>query len=248
VLAGRDALAIALYVEIDDFLEPRRGPGRPPRLSDGYGYSARTAASSGAPGSTPAAPPTGCRSASSSRRPTPRARGRQGDARTRPPGRPHGDRRRASPEPTLKAGWRTGAPTSYPDREDEPYRHAPLGQVRQWIESVFWTCKGQLGLERHGATHPPRPRRPHRGAPTRARRRHLAQPQHPPTEWRATSTRGPGAPISVAVVGWPIPAEKRLPARRTERAGRRGNGLGAGTSRKRLKGLEPSTFCMASRP
>jgi hypothetical protein len=34
VLAALDALAIALYVEIDDFLEPRRGPGRPPRLSD----------------------------------------------------------------------------------------------------------------------------------------------------------------------------------------------------------------------
>jgi hypothetical protein len=26
-----------------------------------------------------------------------------------------------------------------------------LGQVRQWIESVFWTCNGQLWLERHGA-------------------------------------------------------------------------------------------------
>jgi hypothetical protein len=34
VLAALDALAIALYVEIDDFLEPRRGPGRPPRRSD----------------------------------------------------------------------------------------------------------------------------------------------------------------------------------------------------------------------
>jgi len=22
--------------------------------------------------------------------------------------------------------------------------------VRQWIESVFWTCKGQLSLEAHG--------------------------------------------------------------------------------------------------
>jgi hypothetical protein len=42
--------------------------------------------------------------------------------------------------------------------------------------------------------------------------------------------------------------KKRLPARRTEQAGRRGNGSGAGTSRKRLKGLEPSTFCMASSP
>jgi hypothetical protein len=24
-------------------------------------------------------------------------------------------------------------------------------RVRQCIESVFWTCKGQLGVERHGA-------------------------------------------------------------------------------------------------
>ena len=42
--------------------------------------------------------------------------------------------------------------------------------------------------------------------------------------------------------------KKRLPARHVERAGRRGNRWLAGTSRKRLKGLEPSTFCMASRP
>lgn len=38
-----------------------------------------------------------------------------------------------------------------PDRRDEPPRFGSLGSVRQWIESVFWTCKGQLGLERHGA-------------------------------------------------------------------------------------------------
>jgi hypothetical protein len=36
-----------------------------------------------------------------------------------------------------------------PDRKDEPRRHGSLGPVRQWIESVFWTCKGQLALERH---------------------------------------------------------------------------------------------------
>jgi hypothetical protein len=42
-------------------------------------------------------------------------------------------------------------------------------------------------------------------------------------------------------------ARKSLPARCTERAGRGRNGSGTGTSRKRLKGLEPSTFCMASR-
>ena len=38
-----------------------------------------------------------------------------------------------------------------PDRKDEPARYGRLGSVRQWIESVFWSCKGQLGLERHGA-------------------------------------------------------------------------------------------------
>ncbi|MCA1701699.1 MAG: IS982 family transposase [Actinobacteria bacterium] len=37
-----------------------------------------------------------------------------------------------------------------PDRKDEPRRNGSLGPVRQWIESVFWTCKGQLTLERHG--------------------------------------------------------------------------------------------------
>jgi hypothetical protein len=35
VLAALDALVIALYVQIDDFLGPRhRGPGRPPKLTD----------------------------------------------------------------------------------------------------------------------------------------------------------------------------------------------------------------------
>lgn len=37
-----------------------------------------------------------------------------------------------------------------PDRRDEIARHGNLGGVRQWIESVFDTLKGQLGLERHG--------------------------------------------------------------------------------------------------
>src|SRR5664280_1942647 len=32
-----------------------------------------------------------------------------------------------------------------------PRRHGSLGGVRQWIESVFDTLKGQLGLEHHGA-------------------------------------------------------------------------------------------------
>jgi len=43
-----------------------------------------------------------------------------------------------------------GARFLRPDRRDEPSRHGSLGAVRQWIESVFWTCKGQLCLEAHG--------------------------------------------------------------------------------------------------
>jgi hypothetical protein len=43
-----------------------------------------------------------------------------------------------------------GARFLRPDRRNEPRRHGSLGPVRQWIESVFWTCKGQLALEAHG--------------------------------------------------------------------------------------------------
>jgi Transposase DDE domain len=43
-----------------------------------------------------------------------------------------------------------GAHFLRPDRKDEPRRNGSLGPVRQWIESVFWTCKGQLTLEAHG--------------------------------------------------------------------------------------------------
>jgi Transposase DDE domain len=37
-----------------------------------------------------------------------------------------------------------------PDRKDEPARFGTLGLVRQWIESIIDTLKGQLGLEQHG--------------------------------------------------------------------------------------------------
>lgn len=37
-----------------------------------------------------------------------------------------------------------------PDRRDEPRRHGNLSAVRQWIESIIDTTKGQLNLERHG--------------------------------------------------------------------------------------------------
>ena len=37
-----------------------------------------------------------------------------------------------------------------PDRRDEPPRHGSIGWIRQWIESVNDTLKGQLSLEGHG--------------------------------------------------------------------------------------------------
>ena len=48
----------------------------------------------------------------------------------------------------LVAGY--GARLLRPDRRDEPSRLGSLGRVRQWIESVFDTLKGQLSLEQHG--------------------------------------------------------------------------------------------------
>jgi hypothetical protein len=41
-----------------------------------------------------------------------------------------------------------------PDRKDETYRNGNLGGVRQWIESVNQTLKGQLNLEAHGGRTP----------------------------------------------------------------------------------------------
>ncbi|TQM46394.1 IS982 family transposase [Halopolyspora algeriensis] len=41
-----------------------------------------------------------------------------------------------------------------PDRADETYRNGNLGGVRQWIESVNQSLKGQLNLEQHGGRTP----------------------------------------------------------------------------------------------
>jgi hypothetical protein len=46
---------------------------------------------------------------------------------------------------------RLGAHLVRPDRRDEPVRHGTLARVRQWIEAIFDTLKGQLDLEAHGA-------------------------------------------------------------------------------------------------
>lgn len=37
-----------------------------------------------------------------------------------------------------------------PDRKDEPARFGKLARVRQWIEAIIGTTKGQLTLEHHG--------------------------------------------------------------------------------------------------
>lgn len=41
-----------------------------------------------------------------------------------------------------------------PDRKDEKPRFGKLGGIRQWVESVFDTMKGQLTLEEHGGRTP----------------------------------------------------------------------------------------------
>lgn len=43
-----------------------------------------------------------------------------------------------------------GAHLIRPDRKDETPRFGNLGGIRQWVESVFDTLKGQLTLEEHG--------------------------------------------------------------------------------------------------
>jgi hypothetical protein len=47
-----------------------------------------------------------------------------------------------------------GARLLRPDRRDEPPRFGSLRPVRQWIESIIDTLKGQLGLEQHGGRTP----------------------------------------------------------------------------------------------
>jgi hypothetical protein len=44
-----------------------------------------------------------------------------------------------------------GALLLRPPRKDEPHTQPRLSMLRQRIESIFWTCKDLLSLERHGA-------------------------------------------------------------------------------------------------
>jgi len=43
-----------------------------------------------------------------------------------------------------------GARLVRPDRKNEPKRFGKIAHIRQWIEAIFDTLKGQLGLEEHG--------------------------------------------------------------------------------------------------
>jgi len=56
--------------------------------------------------------------------------------------------RRAEFEDLASSGF--GLHLVRPDRRDEAPRHGSIGWIRQWIESVNDTLKGQLDLERHG--------------------------------------------------------------------------------------------------
>ena len=47
-----------------------------------------------------------------------------------------------------------GAQLMRPDRRDEQPRFGALGGIRQWIESINDTLKGQFSLERHGGHTP----------------------------------------------------------------------------------------------
>jgi hypothetical protein len=47
--------------------------------------------------------------------------------------------------------------------------------LRQKVEAIIWTPKRQLGLERHGSRVPAGAVGPHRVAPARTQRLHLAQ-------------------------------------------------------------------------
>jgi hypothetical protein len=93
-----------------------------------------------------------------------------------------------------------------PRRKDEPGRGPHLAPIRQRIESIFWTCKGTLTLERHGARTLPglRERVPQRlltlaaaitlnhqlGRPSRALVNYCTQ-----KPWNQSSRRGAGRDV-----------------------------------------------------
>ncbi len=83
-----------------------------------------------------------------------------------------------------------GAILVRPDRKDKPARFGTLGPVRQWIESIIDTLKGQLGLEQHGGRTPA-------GLHARIAQRLLASPRPAgSTGSSASSTSAPWSPTT----------------------------------------------------
>jgi hypothetical protein len=61
-----------------------------------------------------------------------------------------GDKGYAGREFAIRVGD-LDATIARPRRKDEPGRGPHLAPIRQRIESIFWTCRDILTLERHGA-------------------------------------------------------------------------------------------------
>ena len=90
-------------------------------------------------------------------------------------------------------GTRRGVDTAAPflrNRQPRPGEQL-LKPIRQLIESVNDTLKGQLDLELHGGRTLEGVDRPHRPAPPRPYRRHLAQPRHRPARHTITDRLRP---------------------------------------------------------
>ncbi len=90
-----------------------------------------------------------------------------------------------------------------PPHRDEPEGGLRLSFIRQRIESVFWTCKDVLTLERHGARTLAKPARAGRDEAALPGRLHLAQPPARSSEtlscrlcgvsaWNQSSSRADG--------------------------------------------------------
>ena len=116
--------------------------------------AARTRAGSGGCACTCAAPPTAPHGPRSWPRPTsPSARSRCACCPRPCAAASRSSATRATPAgsspPTVEA--RFGADVLRPQRKNEPDSAVHLSTIRQRIESIFWTLKDRLGLERHRA-------------------------------------------------------------------------------------------------
>ena len=69
----------------------------------------------------------------------------------RPPAARSSSQTKGSPGANSSRPFANSTPTLVrPDRKDEKPRFGKLGGIRQWIESIYQTTKGQLSLEDHG--------------------------------------------------------------------------------------------------